>query len=496
MNQNWRFSKMWDQIPSVSRKRGFLVPKLGMIAIAALLTPQASVMLRAQDLIPANLPLGRNLEANTQIKLSGPAPKEGLVITVRSNDAGRLLISKDPLAAGSESIEVKVDGGRSQTTEFYLQALADSGTVTYTVSAPDHASSTGSVTLVPSALVIAGNPLAGNPLVTVSGAPPSKIYVTSSQMDESGQFSIIRKVRGGLSLKVQLDSSDPKVGTMDPPLITIPAGDFRATTQFMPVSPGNITLAVKATPDFHGAPAMNVIVNMPGLGITDRAIVGKNLEIEGSLGLGAIAPPGGVTVTITSSDPTKLLLSTSGSVLGSKSIALTIPAGERSGRYFLQALADSGVVTYDAVGPGYRERQASVVLTPSGVLMGAPDPPDERDVLRPDGPEPPRGFYVLLSTHRSTQIGFYMAYLNPTTLRGADITTELLLPGLSLTIPLANSNPAVGAVPASVTIMGGTREALVDFKMLTPGSTVLSIPTPPGFVTPSNAQFVKGIVVE
>jgi len=314
-------------------------------------------------------------------------------------------------------------------------------------------------------------------------------------MDESGQFSIIRKIRGGLSLNAQLDSSDPKVGMMDPPQVTISGGEFRTTTQFMPVGAGNVMLAVKAGPGFHEAPAMKATVNMPGLGITDRAMLGKNLETVGSLGLGAPAPPGGVTITLTSSDPTKLLLSTSELVMGSKSIALTIPAGERNARYFLQALADSGIVTYDAAGPGYRERQGAVQLTPSGVLMGAPDPPDERDVLRPDGPEPPRGFYVLLSTGKSTQIGFYMAYLDPKTLRGADITTQLLLPGRSLTIQLANSNPAVGTVPASVTIVGGSREVLTDFKMLTPGSTVLSITTPPGFATPSNAQFVKGVVV-
>src|SRR5207245_10775136 len=58
--------------------------------------------------------------------------------------------------------------------------------------------------------------------------------------------------------------------------------------------------------------------------------VGKDLTVTLSGGLGTPAPPGNVEVTITSSDPSRLLLSTSPAVAGSASITVTVGAGSSS----------------------------------------------------------------------------------------------------------------------------------------------------------------------
>ena len=460
-----------------------------MIGVAALLAPQIPALLEAQDLAAANVSLGRHLQIDTQIKLSAPSPSEGLLITVKSNDPAKLLLSASPTAAGSESIQLRVESGRIASPDFFLQALSDSGTASYIASTPGRPASTGSVTLVPSSLVIAGNPI-----TTVAGAPPARITVYAAQADDTGRFTIARPVRGGFTVPVRVISSDPKVGVAAATPLAIAGGDSRAITQFTAATAGVTTLTVEAALGFHESPGMKATVNMPGLSITDQERVGKNLEALGSLSLGAPAPAGGVTVTLTSSDPTKLLISKSQTEVGSKAVTVAIPAGGHSANYFLQVLGDSGGVAYTATAPGYRDRQATIEMTPSGVLMGAPAPPDEREVLRPEGPEPPHGFYVSLAAGTSTKIGIHTVSLDPKTLRGADITTQILRPGLSITVPIGNTNPAVGTLPPTLTIVGGTSETITDFKMLSVGTTTVSITNPAGFTTPSNAQFFKGIV--
>ena len=474
--------------------------KVGRITVAALSITAPSVMFSAAELVPANVTVGQNLQTDTRITLNGPAPGGGLVISLKSNDPSRLLFSTMPNAAGSASIALTVDGGRAITPEFYVHGLANSGTATYIVSAPGHASSTGMVTLAPSAIVIAGSSRLGNPLVTTSGAWPSTITVYSAQLDASGRFVGVQQVRGGSSATVNVTSSNTRVGTITISPVTIAGGAFNVTTQFQPVGRGSATLAVEIPPGF-GGPAqfatMTATVDTPALAVTDEVTVGANLEAGGTLLLGERAPAGGVTATLTSSDPTRLLLSASPTAVGSKSIAIVISAGEYNASYFLQALGDSGVVTYHASAPGYRDRAATVTLAPSGVVLAGPaGAPDEAEVLRPEAPEGPHGFFASLSAHNTSLVVVYMVYLDPKTHRGADLTVQPLRAGLSITVALSNSNPAVGTVPSSVTIMGGSNQGITQFGPLSVGSTVLSVATPKGFTTASNATSLKAVVTQ
>ena len=87
-----------------------------------------------------------------------------------------------------------------------------------------------------------------------------------------------------------------------------------------------------------------VVLSRPASGqITTATISGSVKD-----GTGAVLP--GATVTLVSDEPDKLLLSPSEDKVGSKSITVTFPAGGTSTRYYLQALAQSGTLTYTATG--------------------------------------------------------------------------------------------------------------------------------------------------
>src|SRR5262249_51528432 len=100
-------------------------------------------------------------------------------------------------------------------------------------------------------------------------------------------------------------------------------------------------------------------------------IIGKDLQVLGSLGLDAPAPTGGLNVVITSTDSKRVLLSNSATALGSGQITVPFSAGSfgPASQFFIQALDGAGTVDLTASAPGFATRTATVTLTPSGFLL-------------------------------------------------------------------------------------------------------------------------------
>jgi hypothetical protein len=354
------------------------------------------------------------------------------------------------------------------------------------------------VTLAPAGIVVAG-PFRIPKFPTTTGAHPSRITVFSVLLDSARKIVEQQAVAGDVS--VALTSSDPRVGVLSASPVTIPAGFGRADLDFRPAGAGETTIAVTPPPGFSApaeSAAITAMVTVPGLALTDQVAVGRDLQLGGILSLGAPAPAGGLAVTLSSSDPARLLLSPEATKRGSGKVEVQIPAGGTNARYFLQALSDAGTVTYTATAPGYRSRTATVALTPSGVLITPAEhgPPDEAAVLRPQDPTGHGAFVTDLASGRAVPIVVWTAQLDPATKRGADITVQPLRAGLSITVPLQNSNPAVGTVTESVTIEGGSEHAATNFAALSKGSTIISAATPKGFTTPSNATSVTAVVAQ
>jgi hypothetical protein len=452
----------------------------------------------SSSLAALDISVGRNLEAPVTVKLMDPAEDDGLEVTIRSNDPARLRISKSPDQAGTTSLVVTVRQGFRETSEFWLQGLNDSGTVTYTAEAKGYSAGKGTVTLTPSGIAVVG-PLRSPTYVTTSGASPTRLTIASVRLDASRKFVEEQAIAGGASVPIVLANSNPAAGKVEDSSVQIPGGRASFTTRFRPASEGETEITVNQ-PQGFGTPkdmaSWTVSVRKPGIAVSDQLVIGRDLEVAGVLNLGQYPPEDGVRVTLTSLDPKQLLLSKSDTAVGSESIEITIPPNETTARYYIQALSDSGSVKYTASAPGYKTRTALVTLAPSGVVLTpiSQGPPDEAQIMRHETSDGVYRMSVELSKPFPMKLVAWTVQLDPITHRSADITVQPLRAGVNLAIRLTNSKPEIGTVAPEVTIPAGSDHAIADFTALSQGSTQISVVTPEGLTPSANSTSVVALV--
>jgi hypothetical protein len=460
----------------------------------ALAAPYA--LLAAPGITAPAVTVGRNLQTHATVKLAQAAGPDGVKLTLTSDDPSRLLLSESDDKAGSATISLTVRPGVVQSRAFWLQGLADSGTATYTVSAAGLGSAQGTVTLVPSGIMILG-PSQVPKFNTTPRGRASKISVVSAALDSPPAE---QPVAGGSQVEVTITNSNPNAGKLQASKLTLGGGSSSALTYFVPAAEGEATLTPVQPPGFTPAAKFASViaaVNKPGLAIVDSVYLGKDLQIWGAVILGEPAPPGGLKVTLTSSDASKLLLSTRADQLGTASITITVAEGSQNGPYYLQGMGDSGDIQYDAAAPGFRTRTARIGLTKSGIIVafGAYGPPDEAAVLMKKEITDDRRFYASVSDDKHPMaIRVWSAYLDREKGRAADITVQGLRAGVSATVVVRSSDPAVGTVESPLTIKPGSAVANGHFTPLSVGTTIVSIDTPPGFTQPKNATSMPAIV--
>jgi hypothetical protein len=306
-------------------------------------------------------------------------------------------------------------------------------------------------------------------------------------------------IAGGLTIKLDITSSEPKVGSASPSALVFTGGMLTQSTLFQPAVPGKTTLTANVPDGFVLDPKSREIaidVQLPGIGVLTDIHVGKDLQVMGHVLLGEDAPKNGVDVMLTSDNPSRLVLSHTSDVLGSKSITIHIPEGEGEAPYYVQGLADSEIVQYTASAPGYRTTVAKIGLNPSGVMVvfSPYGPPDEEEVLRPMPNPAPRPFFASLAENKPLWLSLWPVYLDPVNRRGADITAQRLRPGMTVPVQLKNSNPAVASISPNVILSEKRFDAVTQFQPLSAGETTISVDTPPGFTTPSNATSVTAVI--
>jgi hypothetical protein len=470
---------------------------ISLLAILAIWITIASFAFAETAIVAPNAVVGCNLQKSATLTLDEPAPDEGLDITLKSSDPGRLLIARAPDQPGAASVVIRVRQGYRDSPEFWLRAIGSEGTVSYSAAAAGFLTGNGTVTLSPAAIGILG-PLRAPRFFTTTGAAPSKITLFSARLDSAFKFVEEQPVAPG-SVRVDVISSNKSVGTIASSPLEIRGGMSSAVTLFRPVGEGETTLSIGVPSGFSALAKFSAIsasVRRPGLAISDQLVIGENLQVGGVLSLGKAAPLQGVNVTLVSDDSSQLLLSTSANEIGSKAITLEIPAYGTYARYYLQALGKSGTITYTATAPEYRSRTAIVSLAPSGIVItpASQGAPDEAQVLRDEPPESTYTLMVNLSKRAPVSVIAWTVQLDPVTHRSADITVQPLRHGLSLTVPLANSNPAVGTILSEVTIVGGSDHSVAEFRPITAGETEISVTTPKDFTPSANSTTVRAVV--
>jgi hypothetical protein len=198
--------------------------------------------------------IGKNLErAGTIILLGAAAPANGLpvLLTVKS---GMLSLSTSGTDAGFNSITVTIPAGQSSGT-YFMYGLDVSGTATVTATAPGYTSGTGTETLTPSGIVIAGPQGVGFTFNTPLASGNQPLSISTAQLDTSGNFVQTQALAGTASLTVSLTNSDATVGTLPvPATVTITPGNDTGTVQFHPLKVGTTNIGVVQPSGGYTAP--------------------------------------------------------------------------------------------------------------------------------------------------------------------------------------------------------------------------------------------------
>jgi hypothetical protein len=317
---------------------------------------------------------------STGVSLGAPAPAGGVTVTLASADPSTLLLSADGDAVGAPTVSLAIAAG-SSSASFHAHALAGrTGTIAVTATAPGYASSSVSATVVPAAVDIQDLDAA-----TTSLAPNDPFTVRVGPVDAAGTgIGTSQVVRpGGTAIAVTVANSNAAVaqlvtsaGSAQTRTVTIPVGASSSPGTVAtggialdPIAGGTTTLTASAPGHVSATTATRgVTVSASSLTMSGgNTRIGAGLRSgNSSISLSAPAPAGGVAVTLTSADPSKLLVSDgTASSVGAASVTLTITAGNSSVAYAAHAVeGQSGTVEITATASGYTSASATMSIVP------------------------------------------------------------------------------------------------------------------------------------
>jgi len=189
----------------------------------------------------------------TIILLGSTAPTNGLPVTLTVS-AGALSLSATGTDGGSAMITVTIPAGQSSGT-YYMYGQSTSGSGTVTASAPGFLSGTGTETLTPSGIVIAGPNGPGFPFNTPLSSGNQPLSVSTAQLDTSGNFVQVQPLAGAASVVVNLSSSNASVGTVPASVTIVPGNSANgtATATFHPVTTGTTNISLSQPSGFSAA---------------------------------------------------------------------------------------------------------------------------------------------------------------------------------------------------------------------------------------------------
>lgn len=192
------------------------IPPLAATAAAnRLVTVRATPVGALNAYEPAILVGGGLQKATYGWRSSGNGP---VTVTLEVSDTNVVKLSLGPLAVGSKTISMTLADGQTDFPEYYVQALATSGTATVTTSAPGYTSSVTSVTVVqpsvapnggtfPAATAISSSFGFGVSVGISPGNPPGSNAATTGLEVQSVRA-------GGAPLTVTVTNSDATVAKL------------------------------------------------------------------------------------------------------------------------------------------------------------------------------------------------------------------------------------------------------------------------------------------
>jgi hypothetical protein len=336
------------------------------------------------------------------------------------------------------------------------------------------------VTTAPSAFVLGGpNGIGGS--FTIGQNASTQLTVWAAQLDNSGNVAQIQSVAGGPSVAVTLTVGNPNLGTVSPAAVAFTGGLSSATTQFTAGTSAVSSTITASEPAGFSTPSSGA--NVLAVTVTNQQMscasvtVGQNLENIASCSLTGAAQSD-TTVTLTSDDPSKLLLATDPSAQGAAVITRTIRAGgSNTTPFYVYGLGSSGTATFGASGGGFTAT-GTVTLKPSVVVLVSQSGVGA-DFLTTAGGSP---VDVMVQT----------GLLDASNTFG----TQPLAGGLTASVAVTSANTTVGTITGSPAVIAGgnnTNTNTVQFQGASQGSTKLTAVAPSGFTTSAQSTLTATV---
>lgn len=321
--------------------------------------------------------------ALSSISLGAPAPAGGLTITVASSNSSVLLVSDGNAASvGAATATVTVAAGNS-TALFYMHGVnGAAGSATVTGSASGYSNGTSSVvTVAPAILDILALPANST---TLTPAFPFTLRVGVSNAAGTALQSEQEVRPGSPNMIVTTSSSDASVarlltsaGAAQSRAVAIAAGASRSATTvaaggiaFEPLNGG--TTNVSATASGAISATQSVTISAPTIALNLGATrIGAGLRGGASVvSLGAPAPTGGLTVSLSTSNPAVLLVSDgNANSVGTATATVTFAAGATTALFYAHALEGaSGTATVSASAQGFANGTSSAITVAGSIL--------------------------------------------------------------------------------------------------------------------------------
>jgi hypothetical protein len=417
--------------------------------------------------------LGQDLQvATTLAVLSGAAIlPDDVDVSISSSDASKLLISTNPASIGTGSLTIHFFKNTQSSRPIYLQALDQAGTVSVQITAAGYGSSSANVTLAPTTFATDQSSVLGaipNVNLTFRLRP---VPLTTPNSFYGGLNYTFRP--GVASYTIGASSSDPGVATISNPALTVSSGSSELDFSIQTISAGTATINFSVPDPYVAPPAVTVNVQGGRL-MLSSVTVGKDLQDQLFINGDNIFRDS-VTVTVTSSDPSHLLVSPSPATPGQASASVVYRQGQQFS-VFVQALAGSGTVKVTASSPGYQTAGSEIQLTASSVILF--NQPSANPLTTSSPPVP-----------LEARLAPYPQNFSP--------VIQALRAGASpVSVQVSLSDMHVGSVtPTQVLFNPGDSRQPFSFQPLAAGSTLVSLSVPSGFVDPLSLRQVLLTVI-
>lgn len=312
----------------------------------------------------------------------GGSSHGGVTMRISSSNPGVIKVSPNTATAGTDFFDQAVPDG-STTVSFVLHGMEGAtGTVTITAHAPGFTDGTRTATAVRPvvdlwSLGATQNVFSPNDAFQLRvgiGSP----NLTEEQSVRAGSAGFTFSISNGDSSVGQLRTT---AGNAQAVNITVAAGSARSPAtvaaggvEFDPLAAGSTTVTA-ANPAFDtlaaGAPTITVT---PGsLSVTAPSVaVGQGLMRTGGSVTLSGSNHGGVTITISSGAPDRLVVSPDTATVGSASFSVVVPDGTNSVSYVIHGIETGlGASVITASGTNFTSGSATANVTTAGIEIGS-----------------------------------------------------------------------------------------------------------------------------